>query len=294
MIDNLSMGSPLAVPRGTLIQADIGDAEALERIFATYNVEAVLHFAGSISVGESMADPAKYYQNNVANSINLLNEMLRYGVRKLVFSSSAAVYAPQVCKLREEHPFGPLSPYGETKLMLEKILRHYDQAYGLKSCALRYFNAAGGDPSRRLKFYQQKPCNLIPLILQNFHVTINGEDYPTADGTCVRDYIHVMDLATAHILALERLLEGGDSACYNLGNGEGFSIRQVIAMVEKVTRLPAQTVSGPRRPGDPPVLLADAEKARRELGWKQNYPSLEEMIEHAWNALAIKYEPSIN
>lgn len=289
--DNLSRGNKLTLEGSHFIEGDIGDQASLDQLFQNHQIDAVMHFAALIDVGESVKNPAQYYINNVCYTLNLLNAMLRYGVKILIFSSTAAVYgAPLHPLITEEHPTQPINPYGETKLTVEKILRDFDAAYGLRSCCLRYFNAAGGDPEGKIKYYQKKPNNLIPIVLRNIKdqsgtMKINGTDYPTPDGTCVRDYIHIEDLGSAHILAMERLWNGADTAIYNLGNGFGFSVKEVIAAAEKVTGKKVHVVEGPRRPGDPAILIADAKKAEKQLGWKPQYTKIKTMIEHAWNAL---------
>jgi len=291
IFDNLSSGSRKAVKYGDFIEGDLANKAELQKIFEEFNISAVMHFAALIDVGESVTDPAKYYANNVTNTLILLETMRRFGVKSLIFSSSAAIFGlPQQARITEEHVCQPINPYGETKLIVEKILRDYDMAYGIKSSALRYFNAAGGDPSGEIKNYKHKETNLIPLVLRSLmqadgKLTINGTDYPTPDGTCIRDYIHIEDLGLAHILALQKLLEGGDSANYNLGNGNGFSIREVIHAAETITHLKVNVIEGPRRAGDPPILIADSQKARRELGWVPRYSNLETIVEHAWLAL---------
>ncbi len=289
VLDNLSRGYRQAVQYGTFIEGDLADTAVLYQIFENYAIDAVMHFAAFIDIGESVKNPAKYYFNNVAHTLNLLTAMLRYEVKTFIFSSTAAIFGhPLHPLINESHPCCPINPYGETKWMVEKILRDFENAYGLKFCCLRYFNAAGGDPEGKIKNYQLHTHNLIPRILLSLKkpdgvVTINGTDYPTPDGTCIRDYIHIEDLGTAHILAMEQLLSGQPSNYYNLGNGQGFSIRQVIQATEKVLRKKVQVVEGPRRPGDPPFLLADPSKATRELNWHPRY-TLEEMIAHAWKA----------
>jgi UDP-glucose 4-epimerase len=244
-----------------------------------------MHFAAYIDVGESVKDPIKYYQNNVVNTLNLLTAMLRHHIRHFVFSSTAAIFGnPVYPRISEDHPCHPLNPYGESKLMVEKMLHDLDTAYGLKFACLRYFNAAGGDPNGKIKNFQKYSSNLIPIILRNLKtnlpVTIFGTDYATPDGTCIRDYIHIEDLGKAHLIVLKHLLSGGASTCYNLGNGKGFSVREVIDTVEKVLNQKVNVIEGNRRPGDPPILLADSIKAVAELEWHPLY-SLELMIEHA-------------
>lgn len=294
ILDNLSRSNKETIQSGTFVQGDLSNSAFLHSIFSQYPIDAVMHFAAFIDVGESVRDPAKYYLNNVANTLNLLTAMLHHDVKTLIFSSTAAIFGlpdPDDPRLTEDHPCHPINPYGESKLMVEKMLRDFDNAYGLRYCALRYFNAAGGDPEGKIKNYQTKVSNLIPLILRTLkysgsHLTIYGTDYPTPDGTCIRDYIHIEDLGTAHIMAMEKILKGSHSCSYNLGNGKGFSVREVIAAVEKVLQCKVPYIEGPRRPGDPPILLADASKAYFELQWQPHH-SLEEMIQHAWNALSL-------
>lgn len=290
--DNLSHGNQAAVCQGEFIKGDIGDKEQLESVFNRYSIRAVMHFAAFIDVGESVREPANYYLNNVVNTLTLLNTMLKYDVKTLVFSSSAAIFGtPQTECIKESHSCNPINPYGETKWVIEKILRDFNQAYEFKSCCLRYFNAAGGDPEGQIKNYQKQVTNLIPLALRsvkfNRPLTIFGHDYATRDGTCIRDYIHIHDLGTAHLLGMERLFAGSPSMAYNLGNGQGYTVKEVIKAVEKVTGHSIDARQGPRRPGDPPILLADAALAKQELGWKPIYPDLETMIEHAWKALDV-------
>ena len=291
VFDNLSRGNRKSVTRGSFIQGDMANFEELEKAFSQNKIDAVMHFAAFIDVGESVVDPAKYYTNNVINTLNLLKTMVRFSVNKFIFSSSAAIFGiPQEKMLTEAHPCIPINPYGQTKLMVEHILHDFDNAYNLKSCCLRYFNAAGGDPEGEIKIYPRKETNLIPIVLRslldsNSQVNIYGTDYATRDGTCIRDYIHVYDLGSAHIAAMEKLFSGFPSSQYNLGNGQGFTVREVIKAAEKVTGLKVNVLDGPRRAGDPPSLLADSHKAQTELGWKTRYPSLEEMITHAWNAM---------
>lgn len=290
VFDNLCNGNRRRVKWGTFIKGDLANRRALEKTFNEHQFDAVMHFAALINVGESVAQPGEFYQNNVSNTLNLLESMRQHQVNNFIFSSTAAVYGiPQSQLITENHPKNPINPYGQSKLMVEKILEDYNNAYGLKSVTLRYFNAAGGDPTGIIKNYHQKKANLIPIILEAIKndqpVTINGIDYPTPDGTCVRDYVHVNDLGTAHIKAMEKLFKGGPSEAYNLGNGKGFSIREVIKAAENVTKKSVDILEGPRRPGDPPYLLADSSKAIQQLDWHIQYPGLESMIEHAWKAL---------
>lgn len=290
VLDNLSRGHRSAVLKGDFIEGEMSNAALLDHIFTHQPISAVMHFAAYTDVGESVAEPLKYYTNNVSHTITLLEAMRRHNVKALVFSSSAAVFGvPQTPKVTEEHPKNPINPYGHSKLKVENILHDVDRAHGIRSCCLRYFNAAGGDPDGEIKYFKRRESNLIPLVLRSLQenglITINGTDYATPTGTCVRDYIHIADLATAHIVAMERLLNGGSSCSYNLGNGQGFSVRQVIDAVERVTGKTVRVKEGPRRPGDPPVLVADATKAHQDLKWTPRYPSLEEIIAHAWKAM---------
>lgn len=291
VFDNLSRGHRENVILGNFIQGNLTDPKALDHLFSTHKIDGVMHFAAYIDVGESVRDPLKYYNNNVGGTLNLLQAMVCHNIQNLVFSSTAAIFGvPTKPLIDETHPCKPINPYGEGKLFAEKVLDDCEKAYGLRSCCLRYFNAAGGDPEGHIKNRQEKPTNLIPIILRSLltpegFITINGTDYLTPDGTCVRDYIHIHDLGQAHLLAMERLMEGSPSCQFNLGNGHGFSVREVVTAVENVTGLPVRTKEGPRRPGDPATLVADATKARRELGWDPHYPHLEEMIDHAWKAL---------
>lgn len=290
VLDNYIEGHRDSVIHGTLIEGDLGDSKVLDQIFETYEIAAVMHFAACKDVGESVTEPMKYYWNNVANTLNLLNTMLRHKINYFIFSSSAAIFGiPQEIPISEEHPCNPINPYGRTKLMVEHILKDFDAAYDFRYASLRYFNAAGGDPEGKLKNYREKDCNVIPILLRcakepERTFTIYGTDYPTPDGTCIRDFIHIEDIGTTHIAALENLLNGAPSNCYNLGNSTGFSIRQVITSVEKVTGCRIKIREGPRRPGDPPILVANSKKAEKELKWKPAYTSLESIIEHAWKA----------
>lgn len=290
VFDNFSRGSKKTIENTFFCEGDLQNLQNLEEVFSQFSFSAVMHFAAFTDVGESILDPAKYYKNNVVNTLNLLETMRKFHVNKLVFSSSAAIFGlPQEKLIKEDHPVHPINPYGRTKLMIEEILHDYSNAYNFRSISLRYFNAAGGDPEKKIKYYVTKPNNLIPIVLnalKNDHsVIINGTDYPTVDGTCIRDYIHIDDLGQAHLLALEKLLNEGSTDFYNLGNGRGYSVKEVIASAEKITGLKAKTVEGPRRPGDPPYLLADSQKAIVHLGWQPKYPDLDIMIEHAWKAL---------
>lgn len=288
VLDNLSAGHRDAVLHGELIVGDLADAEALHQLFASHQFDAVMHFASFIQVGESVTDPAKYYRNNVCNTLNLLEAMVRANVKKFVFSSTAAIFGePTTAQIDENHSKCPINPYGQSKLMVEKLLADFDHAYGLKSVCLRYFNAAGADPEARLGERHDPETHLIPLVLQAAAgkrpaLTINGNDYPTEDGTCIRDYIHVADLSEAHWLAIRYLQDGNPSAQFNLGNGQGFSIKQVIEAAELVTGCKVPVEYGPRRAGDPPVLVADSAKAKAVLGWRPCFADLQTIIRHAW------------
>lgn len=288
--DNLSTGDIRNVVRGVFVQGDLADRQRLHHVFEVHEIDAVMHFAASIDVGESVRDPGKYYTNNVQNTLHLLDTMREYSVDTLIFSSTAVLYAgSDEKKIAENHPVHPLNPYGESKLMCERIIRDYGNAYDLRWTALRYFNAAGGDPDGEIVHDTSRSHNLIPKILncllKEEEFTLFGTDYPTPDGTCVRDYIHLYDLATAHIGAMHYLLEGGDSTTFNLGNGRGYSVREVIEAVEHVTQQKLSLSEGPRRLGDPATLIADPSKAESQLNWKRRYPSLQTIIAHAWTTM---------
>ncbi len=287
VLDNLSSGSREAVVAGTFIQGDLASKDLLDALFSAHSFAAVMHFAAFINVGESVEKPLLYYQNNVSNTLNLLEAMQKHGVNKLVFSSSAAVYGiPLHGKVTEKEPTCPINPYGRTKLMVEQIL---SDTPSLHSCCLRYFNAAGGDPTGKKKNYQKFAQNLIPRLLQCLQrkepLTIFGNDYPTKDGTCIRDYIHIEDLGHAHILAMEQLFKTEKSHIYNLGNGNGFSVSEVIEAGQRATGHKIATHLGLRRPGDPPILIADSTLAKNCLGWTPRYPDVESMILDAYRAL---------
>ena len=288
VLDNLSSGHREAVPGGRFVHGDIGDHDVLDRIFGEHTVDGVMHFASHIQVGESVSHPQMYYRNNLVNTLALLDAMVAHGVKRLIFSSSAAIFGePQHLPIDETHPKMPINPYGRSKWMVEQILESYDRAYGLKSVCLRYFNAAGADPDGTLGERHDPETHLIPLVLRAASarldaVRVFGRDYPTPDGTCVRDYIHVVDLCQAHLLALERLQCRASSAAYNLGNGAGFSVQQVIDAAQEVTGRRIAVNDSPRREGDPAVLVADAALAREALGWKPRYHELETIIRHAW------------
>jgi UDP-glucose 4-epimerase len=286
--DNLSTGHIESVSGVPFVKGDIFDTALLKSTFRQYGVDSVIHFAAFSLVGESMANPAKYYHNNVAGTLALLSAMIAENVRYLVFSSSAATYGDCGSELiKEDSPQNPTSVYGQTKLMMEQFMKDYDMAYGLKYVALRYFNAAGAHADGDIGEDHNPESHLIPIILQvanktRDHIGIYGDDYPTPDGTCIRDYIHVTDLSEAHILALDYLKKGGASTHYNLGNGNGFSVKEVIDEAERVTGLEIAKTIDPRRPGDPAVLVASSEKIKKELNWKPRYDSLEKIIASAW------------
>jgi UDP-glucose 4-epimerase len=271
-----------------LIVGDIGDRALLKDIFTKYQVAGVLHFAAYAYVGESVTQPAKYYQNNVCATLNLLESMVEAGVLNFVFSSTCATYGnPVQIPIPEEHPQEPINPYGATKLMVERILDDFDRAYGLRSVRFRYFNAAGADPLGRLGEDHNPETHLIPLVLmaalgKRENITIYGTDYKTPDGTCIRDYIHVTDLADAHILGLEYLLKEGATTVFNLGNGDGFSVREVIQAAQQVTGREIAIEEGLRRPGDPAVLIGSSAKAQKILGWEPQFKDISVIIEHAW------------
>jgi len=291
IFDNLSRGSKENVVGGEFVQGDLGNIEELNDLFKKYSFDAIIHFAALTDVGESFKSPSAYYQENVVNSLNLINKAVENKVKAFVFSSSAAIFGlPTTQTIAEDHPCQPINPYGQTKLIVETILSDYDSAYGLKSCCLRYFNAAGNDPTGKIHSLFSRQKNLIPLIFQslreNTPLTIYGTDYPTKDGSCIRDYIHVADLAEAHFQGLNKILSENASCHYNLGNGQGYSVKEVIDAVEKTTGLKINVIKGPRRPGDPPVLVANSEKAKHELGWTPKYPDLETIIAHAWKAFS--------
>jgi UDP-glucose 4-epimerase len=288
-LDDLSSGHADAVLFARLVQGSIEDTGLLDRLFADENFDGVMHFASFIQVGESIEHPAKYYRNNVTHTINLLDAMIRHRVKNFIFSSTAAIFGqPEYVPIDEAHPKQPINPYSRSKWMVEQVLQDYDSAYGLKSVCLRYFNAAGADPEARIGETHDPETHLIPLLLQvasgrRQSAQIFGVDYDTPDGTCIRDYVHVLDLAAVHSLALSHLISGGPSAAYNLGNGNGFSVHQVIDAVGKVTKKPVPVINAARRAGDPARLVADSALARRDLGWTPLHPDLSTIVAHAWN-----------
>ena len=288
VLDNFSSGFRDAVAGTEVIEADLAERSQIERAFAARPFDGVMHFASCIQVGESVTSPAKYYRNNVVGSLNLLEAMLRHGVARIIFSSSAAIYGePRRARIDELHPKAPVSPYGRTKWMIEQVLGDFDRAYRLRHSCLRYFNAAGADPDGQLGERHEPETHLIPLALRAASgalpaLPVYGSDYATPDGTCVRDYVHVEDLCRAHLLALERLAGGAPSRAYNLGNGSGFSVAQVLEAVRRVSGLKVPVIEAARRAGDPARLVADCRRARSELGWRPRYAELDAIVAHAW------------
>lgn len=290
LVDNLSRSLEPTDSPSPFIQASIGDHLKLESVFSQYSIDAVMHFAAYIDVRESDKNPDFYYYNNVCQTLELLQSMRENGVDTFIFSSTAAVYGiPEERSIEETHPIHPINTYGRTKWMIEQILQDYCRSYNLRYCCLRYFNAAGGDPEGILKDRQTRVSNLIPLALKAQKkelspLTIYGTDYDTRDGSCIRDYIHVYDIAQAHQMGMEALFDGAPSTAYNLGNGRGFTVCEVLDAVEQVTGQKVPIVEGNRRAGDPPVLVANSKKIREELGWRPLYPSLNDIVSHAWMA----------
>lgn len=286
--DNLVYGHERAVQWGPLERGDLLDSERLATVLAQYQPAAVMHFAAYAYVGESVLDPGKYYRNNVTGSLALLQTMCRAGVDKLVFSSTCATYGnPLYETLTEAHPQSPINPYGQSKLMVETMLRDFDHAHGLRSIALRYFNAAGADPQGMIGEDHNPETHLIPLALgaatgKREPLTVFGADYPTPDGTCIRDYVHVQDLADAHVQALQALEQGNASGAYNLGTGKGSSVKEVINTIGQITGISVPHVFGERREGDPAILIADAELFKREFGWRPALSDLPTIIRSAW------------
>ncbi len=288
-LDNLSEGHREAVVQGALETGDLADESFLDGLFARYRFDGVVHFASRCYVGESVENPRLYYEQNVGNAMTLLRVMLRHGVKQFVLSSTCATYGDPIrVPIDESHPQDPVNPYGETKFFIERILRQYDRAYGLRFVALRYFNAAGASLDGQLGESHEPEPHLIPRILLvarqgGGEVQIYGDDYPTPDGTCIRDYIHVLDLAAAHVAALNWLASGQASQFVNLGTGQGYSVKQVIDAAQRATGLPIPTRVCPRRPGDPPALVADSGKAAQVLGWRPRYSDIDVIMQTAWN-----------
>ncbi len=288
ILDNLEKGHRGAVKGGKFCKGDLRDAEFLDSVFKENRIDEVIHFAAYSLVGESVNEPLKYYNNNMVSTLRLLDKMKEYGVKRLVFSSTAATYGePENTPILETDRTFPTNPYGETKLSVEKVLKWADNAYGIKYVSLRYFNAAGAHISGTIGEDHKPESHLIPIVLQaalgkRDAIQIFGDDYDTPDGSCIRDYIHVTDLAAAHILALKSLRNGGDSRVYNLGNGKGFSVREVVSLARKVTGVNIKEVIAPRRAGDPAILVASSDRIKNELKWEPKYDELSTIIETAW------------
>lgn len=294
VLDNLSTGFRESVKYGTLIIGDLADVNLLENIFIEHKFDGVMHFAANSLVGESMQNPSKYYRNNVSNTQNLLDVMVRHHVKHFIFSSTAATFGePSYSPIDENHPQNPINPYGSTKLMVERILKDYHSAYGLNSVSLRYFNACGADPEGEIGELHDPETHLIPLILQaasgrRQDITVFGRDYPTEDGTCIRDYIHINDLCSAHAQALNYITEQSHAGAFafNLGNGKGFSVQEVIDVVKEVVERDGYNLTvkdGERRQGDPAILVADSKLAQATLQWEPKFDQLKIIVEHAWN-----------
>lgn len=288
VFDNLIYGHREAVKWGTLVVGDLKNVDEIEAVFRRYSIEAVFHFAAYAYVGESVAEPEKYYYNNIGCTLNLLKVMRKYGCNKIIFSSSCATYGePAQMPITEDMPQDPINPYGFTKYAVERIFKDYERAYGLKYVVLRYFNAAGADPEGEIGEAHDPETHIIPLILdaasgQRPNVKVFGTDYPTRDGSCIRDYIHVSDLATAHLLALRHLEAGKESQFLNLGNTKGTSVLELIEAAKRVTGRDIPVVLSDRRPGDPAILVGSSEKAKRVLGWEPAYGDIDTVVRHAW------------
>lgn len=285
--DNLQTGHREATQHAQFIEGDLANAKKLRETFESVSIDSIMHFAADCQVGESIENPLKYFNNNIKNSLQLVEIMMEFGITKFIFSSSAAVYGePKKIPIPEEHPCLPVNPYGETKWIFERVLQRLHDAKKLNFISLRYFNAAGADPEGELGEDHFPETHLIPIsilaAINGKAIPIFGTDYGTPDGTCIRDYIHVTDLARAHILALERLESGGTSGIYNLGNGNGYSVKEVIETVRQMTGMKVETIETPRRPGDPARLVAGSEKIKRELGWTPKYPDLSTIVNTAW------------
>ncbi|GEN89738.1 UDP-glucose 4-epimerase GalE [Oceanobacillus sojae] len=289
VLDNFSKGHRNALHDVKFYEGDLADTVLLDKVFQENKIDAIIHFAASSLVGESMEKPLDYYENNVLSTFQLIKKAVEHNVNNIVFSSTAATYGePKNIPILETDPTIPTNPYGETKLAIEKMLKWSYEAYGLNSICLRYFNAAGADPEGKIGEDHTPESHLIPIVLeaalgQRDGVKIFGDDYPTADGTCIRDYIHVLDLAQAHYLAVQKLLNDGGCDVFNLGNGHGFSVKEVIETCRKVTQKDIKADVSPRREGDPAQLIASSDKAKNILGWKPHYDNLETMVQHAWN-----------
>jgi UDP-glucose 4-epimerase len=287
VVDNLGRGYREAVPAAILHTLDLRETDKLAELLSKHNVDAVIHFAAYIAVGESTKDPLLYFENNVGGSLSLLEAMMKTGVKRVVFSSTAAAYGtPARVPIVEDEPYAPINPYGESKVIVERMLEWLDQYQEFRSIRLRYFNACGAEPEAGLGERHDPETHLIPLILRAVQtgspVTLFGDDYPTEDGTCIRDYIHVSDLAEAHIFAVQHLLKGGSSNVFNVGTGSGHSVKEVVSSVERVTGKKVPFTMGPRREGDPASLVADSTKLQKTLGWKPNRADLDKIVSDAW------------
>ncbi len=288
VFDNLVYGHPEAVKWGTLVKGDMANIDEIDAVFAKHHIEAVFHFAAYAYVGESVENPEKYYYNNVVNTLNLLQVMRKHGCNRIIFSSTCATYGePENVPITEDMPQNPINPYGMTKLTVERIFKDYAKAYGLKFVVLRYFNAAGADPDCEIGESHNPETHIIPLVLdaasgKRPDIKVFGTDYETSDGSCVRDYIHVTDLVSAHLLSLHYLENGGESDFFNLGNAKGTSVLEVIDSVKRVTGREFTVIHAERRPGDPAKLVGSSEKAKRVLGWTPVYGDIDTIVEHAW------------
>lgn len=289
VFDSLIYGHREAVKWGTFVKGDLGNPDELEKVFSTYDIDSVFHFAAFTYVGESVEDPEKYYYNNVGNTLNLLKMMRKHGCNKIIFSSTCATYGePEKLPLTEDMPQHPINPYGATKLMVERIFKDYHAAYGLEFVVLRYFNAAGADPDGEIGESHDPETHLIPLVLdaasgKRADIKVFGTDYDTPDGSCIRDYVHVTDLASAHLLALHHLETGRGSDFFNLGNARGTSVLEVVEAARRVTGKNFKATMTARRPGDPPKLVGSSEKAMQVLGWRPRFADIEVIVKHAWN-----------
>lgn len=289
VFDSLIYGHREAVKWGTFVKGDLANPDALEAVFQTYDIDAVFHFAAFTYVGESVENPEKYYYNNVGNTLNLLKVMRKHGCNKIIFSSTCATYGePEKLPLTEDMPQHPINPYGATKLMVERIFKDYHAAYGLEFVVLRYFNAAGADPDGEIGESHNPETHLIPLVLdaasgKRADIKVFGTDYDTTDGSCIRDYVHVTDLASAHLLALHHLEAGRGSDFFNLGNAQGTSVLEVVEAARRVTGKDFKATMTERRPGDPPKLVGSSEKAMQVLGWRPRFADIDVIVEHAWN-----------
>lgn len=288
VFDNFGCGHRDFIKWGEYLEGDLLDVNSIDSVFKKYRPDAVMHFAAYAYVGESVEDPSKYYRNNVVGTLNLLDAMKAKGVKYFIFSSTCAVYGvPEVIPLKEDHHLMPINPYGATKAVIERMLNDFDVAYGIKSVSLRYFNAAAADPDCEIGEDHTPETHLIPLVLdaasgRRPHITIFGTDYETPDSTCIRDYVHVADLADVHVKALEYLLSGGKTDVFNIGSGKGYSVREVIEAAKHITGKQIPVMEGARRPGDPPALVSSSEKAEKVFSWKPRYNNIEVIIKHAW------------